>query len=107
MPSSILVLLFALGIHREPTLLYTLSLLKEFQNAPEARATHHAQHGAEDRMLHQKAGNNEPHAAKRKEPPALGAKIVLALNNNRVKESNYKKRNNSNYQSRIIHSHNS
>ena len=52
MPILILVLLFALGIHREPTLSYTLSLLKEFQNTPKARATHHAQHGTEDRMLH-------------------------------------------------------
>ena len=98
-----LVITFALGIHGKPALLHPLFLLKDLEYAPEARAPYHAQHGTQNIVGHQQAGNDKAHACYGKQPPYTGAEIILSLDNQRMKKTYHHKGDYGNYQTRIIH----
>ena len=74
----------------EPALADTFALFEEFKDAPEAGEGGNAKDGGDDNILNHARGNSKGYAYKQKHPPATYAKVVLRLDDDGVKKTNYK-----------------
>ncbi len=87
-----LIIRLALWILWEPAFLDALVLLKDFTNAPEAAESKDAKNDRGYSMVHQNGTNGGRQSQKPESQPALYAKIVLAFDNERMKNSYAEKR---------------
>ena len=65
-------------------------MFKEFEDAPEAREGGNAKDGGDDNILNHARGNGKGNAYKQKHPPATYTEVILRLDDDGVKKTNYK-----------------
>lgn len=82
-----LILVLALRIHREPSLEDTLTLLKDFEDAPQTATADDAEDGAGYLILHKKRTADEGDTCQQEGPPAVGAEVILRLDDDWMKNS--------------------
>ena len=82
-----LILVLALRIHREPALEDTLTLLKDLEDTPQTTAANDAEDGAGYLILHKKRTADKGNARQEESPPAVGAEVILRLDDDRMKNS--------------------
>lgn len=73
-------------VARKPAFVHAFLLLKDFQNAPKAGKSSHAQHSLQQHIFHHQRSHATGDAAQQKSPSHLHAKIVFALNDQGVKQ---------------------
>ncbi len=88
---NIVVVRFSLRIHRKPTLPNTLSLLENFKYRPKTGKTHYATFRREKPIVDSNRQRAKHYAENHKRPPTTYAEIILALNDQRMKNADDKK----------------
>lgn len=88
---NVSMLIFPLGIHREPAPLDSLFLFDKLQDAPQTWASKDSEDRTENHALHAKAYHYEDDACEQKGPPAARSEIIFTFYYYRVEYSDYKK----------------
>ena len=93
---------FPFGILREPPLGHPLALFEEFADAPQRRSAPHGQQRGPEQLAHRdRCGDGrDPHQEEK--PPDPHAEIVLALDDERMEETDDQKRRHANHQPRKV-----
>lgn len=87
--TALYVFVFPFRIHRKPSFKYPFPLFEDFQNAPEWRASRHAEYGRDKRTGRQQRTDEENATGGGKCPPATGAEIIFRLDDNGVEQTDY------------------
>jgi hypothetical protein len=95
----------AARIGGKPTLAHPFGLLKNLANAPQRRKGKYARHGGKKRAFAKKRYDSTQHAQQKKRYPRARAKVVLCLDNQRVKQPDGEKSSQANGQAGKIFKH--
>ncbi len=97
------ILVLTFRIHWEPTLPDALPLLKDFEDAPEARAADDTEDGAEGLILDKERATDEGNACEEEHPPAVSAEVILRLDDDGMKEADGEERHHGDDQAYKVH----
>lgn len=97
-------LLFRLWLLRKPAFADTFALLEELQNRPEAREAEHTEQHRDVDVLDEQRPEAAGYSHNEKRRPALHAKVVFALDDERMKDADAQESSQAEYDTVIVHS---
>ena len=84
-----LILLLAFRVHGKPSLFHPPFLFEYLEDAPQAGASHDSENRTEQRVGCEQACDDGGHACQGEDPPASGAEIIFALDDDGVEDTDY------------------